>query len=128
MRPWSNPERMPSSRLSLRLGQLPHDVLADLAARLCSESLALQAIADEWIAAHKQLPHELVEDVFLSPDLVPRILGPLGMDDAAAGGFSSPLPAARTLEFAGETPGENPAVRAMTDELGALRARLELQE
>ena len=34
---------MPSDRLSLRVGQLPHDVLAELAARLCSESPALQA-------------------------------------------------------------------------------------
>ena len=80
---------MPSNRLSLRLGQLPHDVLADLAARLCSESPALQAIADECIAAHKQLPHELVEGVLLSPDLVPRILGPLGMGDAAAAAVCS---------------------------------------
>ena len=80
---------MPSNRLSLRLGQLPHDVLADLAARLCSESPALQAIADECIAAHKQLPHELVEGVLLSPDLVPRILGPLGMNDAAAAAVCS---------------------------------------
>ena len=80
---------MPANRLSLRLGQLPHDVLADLAARLCSESPALQAIADECIAAHKQLPHELVEGVLLSPDLVPRILGPLGMGDAAAAAVCS---------------------------------------
>ena len=43
---------MPSNRLSLRLGQLPHAVLAELAARLCSESPALQATANECIAAH----------------------------------------------------------------------------
>ena len=56
---------MPSSRLSLRLGQLPHDVLAELAARLCSDSPALQAIAEECMAAHKPLSHELVERVLL---------------------------------------------------------------
>ena len=41
--PTTDPTTMPSDRLSLRLGQLPHDVLAELAARLCSDSPALQA-------------------------------------------------------------------------------------
>ena len=69
---------MPSSRLSARLGQLPHGVLADLAARLCLDSPALRAIAEECLAAHApRLSHELVERVLLSPDLVPSILGPL---------------------------------------------------
>ena len=75
---------MPSNRLSLRLGQLPHNVLADLAARLCSDSLALQATAEECMAAHNPLPHEMVERVLLSPDLVPHILGPLEAEDGAA--------------------------------------------
>ena len=62
---------MPSNRLSLRLGQLPHNALADLAARLCSESPTLQAIAEECIAANKPLEHEMVDErVLLSPDLV----------------------------------------------------------
>ena len=72
------------SRLSLRLGQLPHNALAELAARLCSESPALQAAADECMAAHNPLDHEMVERVLLSPDLVPHILGPLGLEDGAA--------------------------------------------
>ena len=80
---------MPSSRLSLRLGQLPHDVLADLAARLCSESPALQAIAEERMAAHTPLSHELVERVLLSPDLVPSILGPLEAKEGAAAAVCS---------------------------------------
>ena len=80
---------MPSSRLSLRLGQLPHDVLADLAARLCSESPALQAIAEERMAAHTPLSHELVERVLLSPDLVPFILGPLEAKEGAAAAVCS---------------------------------------
>ena len=75
---------MSSSRLSLRLAQLPHDVLAVLAARLCSESLALQAIADECLAAHAPLSLDLVERTLLSPDLVPSILGPLEAEDGAA--------------------------------------------
>ena len=77
---------MPSSRLSLRLGQLPHDVLAELAAQLCSESPALQAAAEECMASHSPLLHEMVERVLLSPDLVPSILAQLGAEDGAAAG------------------------------------------
>ena len=80
---------MPSSRLSLRLAQLPHDALAELAERLCSESPALQAVAEECVAAHKPLSHELVERVLLSPDLVPSILGPLEAKDGAAAAVCS---------------------------------------
>jgi len=80
---------MPSNRLSLRLGQLPHDVLAELAAQLCSDSPALQAAAEECMAAHTPLPHELVERVLLSPDLVPHILGPLEAEDGAAAAVCS---------------------------------------
>ena len=80
---------MPSTRLSLRLGQLPHEVLAELAARLCSESPALQAVAEECVAAHKPLSHELVERALLSPDLLPCILGPLETEDGAAAAVCS---------------------------------------
>ena len=80
---------MPSNRLSLRLGQLPHGVLAELAARLCSESPALQAAADKCMAAHNPLDHEMVECVLLSPDLMPHILGPLVAEDGAAAAVCS---------------------------------------
>ena len=80
---------MPPDRLSLRLGQLPHDVLAELAAQLCSDSPALQAAAEECMAAHTPLPHELVERVLLSPDLTPHILGPLEAEDGAAAAVCS---------------------------------------
>ena len=80
---------MPPDRLSLRLGQLPHDVLAELAARLCSDSPALKAAAEECMAAHTPLPHELVERVLLSPDLVPHLLGPLVAEDGAAAAVCS---------------------------------------
>ena len=80
---------MPSNRLSLRLGQLPHDVLAELAAQLCSDSPALQAAAEECMAAHTPLPHELVERVLLSPDLVPNLLAPLEAEDGAAAAVCS---------------------------------------
>ena len=72
---------MPSSRLAARLGQLPHTVLAELAAQLCSERPALQAAAEECIAANSPLPLEMVERLLLSPDLVPCILGPLLAED-----------------------------------------------
>ena len=64
-------------------------MLAALAARLCSESPALQAVAEECMAVHKPLSHELVERVLLSPDLVPSILGPLEAKDGAAAAVCS---------------------------------------
>ena len=85
----SMPSTQLSSRLAVRLGRLPHDVLADLAARLCSESPALEAAAEECMAAHNPLPHEMVERVLLSPDLVPHILGPLEAEDGAAAAVCS---------------------------------------
>ena len=80
---------MPSDRLSLRLGQLPQDVLAELVARLCSESAALQAAAEACLATHNPVPHWAVERVLLSPDLVPHILGPLVAEDGAAAAVCS---------------------------------------
>ena len=80
---------MPSSRLGVKLAQLPHGVLAELAAQLCSDSAALQAAADECIAAHNPLPLWAVERVLLSPDLMPHILGPLKAEDAAAAAVCS---------------------------------------
>ena len=76
--------RMPSDQLRLRLGELPHDVLAELAAQLCSESTVLQATAEECLAAHKPLSLWAVERRLVSPDLaVPHIVGPLVAEDAA---------------------------------------------
>ena len=42
-----------------------------LAAQLCSDRPALEAAAEECMAAHNPLPYEMVEGVLLSPDLVP---------------------------------------------------------
>ena len=83
------PSNRPSSRLAARLGQLPHDVLADLAARLCSENPAQKAAADECMAAHNPLPLWAVERVLLSADLVPHVLGPLEAEDGAAAAVCS---------------------------------------
>ena len=63
------PSTKPSSRLAARLGQLPHKLLSYLAARLCSDSPALEAAAEECMAAYTPLPQEMVELVLLSPDL-----------------------------------------------------------
>ena len=41
------------------------------------------------MAAHNPLPHEMVERVLLSPDLVPHILGPLEAEDGAAAAVCS---------------------------------------
>ena len=80
---------MPCNRLAARLGQLPHNVLAELAARLCSDNPALQAAADECVTTHTPLPREMVEGVLLSSDLVPHILRTLGAEDAAAAAVCS---------------------------------------
>jgi hypothetical protein len=85
----ARPLIMPSSRLSARLGQLPHNMLAELATQLCSESPALQLAAEECMAAHTPLPHEMVERVLLSPDLLPHILGPLKAEDGTAAAVCS---------------------------------------
>ena len=82
--PTTHPTTMPPDRLSLRLGQLPHDVLAELAAQLCSDSPALQAAAEECMAAHTPLPHWAVDRVLLSADLLPHLLGPLVAEDGVA--------------------------------------------
>ena len=96
--PTTHPTTMPPDRLSLRLGQLPHNVLAELlphnvlaelAARLCSDSPALQAAAEECMATHEPLPRWAVERVLLSPDLVPPILAPLKAEDGAAAAVCS---------------------------------------
>ena len=80
---------VPSNRLSARLCQLPHDVLAGLAARLCSDDVALQAAAEECMAAHTPLSHEMVGRVLLSVDLMPHILGLLETEDGAAAAVCS---------------------------------------
>ena len=63
------PSTQLSSRLAVRLGQLPHDVLADLAARLCSDSPAPEAAVEECMANHNQLPHEQVVQTLVTPQV-----------------------------------------------------------
>ena len=62
---------------------------AELTAQLCSESPALQAAAEECMAAHSPPPLEMAERVLLSPDLMPFILGQLLAEDAAVAAVCS---------------------------------------
>ena len=83
----------PSSRMALRLAQLPHDALvqlfthdalAEFAAQHCTNSPAVAAQAEAVLAAHQPVPQWAVEGVLLSSDLVPHVLAPLESEDGAA--------------------------------------------
>ena len=84
---WATTE--PFSRLAAWLCQLLHTVLAKLTAQLCSESPALQAAAEECMAAHSPPPLEMAERVLLSPDLMPFILGQLLAEDGTVAAVCS---------------------------------------
>ena len=84
---WATTE--PFSRLAAWLGQLLHIILAELSAQLCSESPALQAAAEECMAACDPPPLEMAERVLLSPDLMPFILGQLLAEDGTVAAVCS---------------------------------------
>ena len=75
---------MPASRMAVRLAQLPHNVLVELAARLCVSDDSARAAADAVLAKHQPVPQWANEGVLLSSDLVPHLLAPLGLEDGAA--------------------------------------------
>ena len=60
-----------------------------MTAQLCSESPALQAAAEECMAAHSPPPLEMAERVLLSPDLMPFILGQLLAEDGTVAAVCS---------------------------------------
>ena len=65
----------PSSRFAVRLAKLPHDVLAELAAKLCADGGAAAAAQAEAVLAERDpVPPWAVEGVLLSNDLVPHVL------------------------------------------------------
>ena len=78
----------PTSRLAVRLAQLPHDVLAELAAELCTDGYA-EMRAAAVLAVHQPVPQWAVEKVLLSNDLVPHLLAPLQLEDGAAAAVCS---------------------------------------
>ena len=67
----------PTSRYATRLAALPPDVLLSLAAMAC-ENLpheAIRAAADASLAVHSPFPQWAHDEVILSTDLLPHLLG-----------------------------------------------------
>ena len=64
----------PDGRLELRLADLSHAELLRVAAIGCGESRAAMAEANRMLSAEKPLPAWAVDQVLLSPDLLPKLL------------------------------------------------------
>ena len=79
----------PVSRIALRLFDLSHAQLLEIAAAGCEASTEVKNRADAILAAHKPLAQWAVEGVLLSSDLVPHLLAPLQLADCAAAGVCS---------------------------------------
>ena len=79
----------PVSRIALRLAELSHSQLLEIAAAGCEASADVKNRADAILAAHKPLPQWAVEGVLLSSDLVPHLLAPLQLADCAAAAVCS---------------------------------------
>ena len=77
------------SRIALRLVELSHAQLLEIAAAGCEASTEVRNRADAIIAAHKPLAQWAVEGVLLSSDLVPHLLAPLQLVDCAAAAVCS---------------------------------------
>ena len=78
------PMAPPVSRIALRLFDLSHAQLLEIAAAGCEASTEVRNRADAILAAHKPLAQWAVEGVLLSSDLVPHLLAPLQLADCAA--------------------------------------------
>jgi hypothetical protein len=74
----------PASRIALRLFDLSHAQLLEIAAAGCEASTEVKNRADTILAAHKPLAQRAVEGVLLSSDLLPHLLAPLQLQDGAA--------------------------------------------
>ena len=79
----------PVSRIALRLVELSHAQLLEIAAAGCEASTDVNNRADAMLAAHKPLAQWAVEGVLLSSDLVPHLLAPLQLEDGAAAAVCS---------------------------------------
>eukprot|EP00964_Phaeocystis_antarctica_P012816 scaffold7026_cov65-Phaeocystis_antarctica.AAC.15 len=79
----------PVSRIALRLAELSHAQLLEIAAAGCEASTDVKNRADAILAAHKPLAQWAVEGVLLSSDLVPHLLAPLQLEDGAAAAVCS---------------------------------------
>ena len=78
-----------SSRIALRLVDLSHAQLLEIAAAGCEASAEVKNRADAILAAHKPLPQWAVEGVLLSSDLVPHLLAPLQLQDGVVAAVCS---------------------------------------
>jgi len=79
----------PASRIALRLADLSHAQLLEIAAAGCEASTEVKNRADTILAAHKPLAQRAVEGVLLSSDLLPHLLAPLQLQDGAAAAVCS---------------------------------------
>jgi hypothetical protein len=77
------------SRVALRLADLSHAQLLEIAAAGCEASAEVRNRADAILAVHKPLAQWAVEGVLLSSDLVPHLLAPLQLADGAAAAVCS---------------------------------------
>ena len=77
------------SRLAMRLAELSHAQLLQIALAGCEASSDVNNLADAFFAEHKPLPQWAVESVLLSDDLVPHVLAPLELEDGAAAAVCS---------------------------------------
>ena len=73
LRSW-NDSMPPDGRLELRLADLSHAELLRVATIGCGESRAAMAEANRMLSATKPLPAWAVDQVLLSPDLLPKLL------------------------------------------------------
>ena len=78
-----------SSRLAVRLAELSHVQLLELAVAGCEASSEVKNRADAILAVHKPLAQWAVEGVLLSSDLVPHLLAPLQLENGAAAAVCS---------------------------------------
>ena len=77
------------SRIALRLADLSHAQLLEIAAAGCEASAEVRNRADAILAVHKPLAQWAGEGVLLSSDLVPHLLAPLQLADGAAAAVCS---------------------------------------
>ena len=80
---------VPSSRLAVRLFELSHAQLLEIAVAGCEASPEVTNQAEAILAANKPLAQRLVEGVLLSNDLAPHVLAPLPLEDGAAAAVCS---------------------------------------
>ena len=73
----------------MRLADLSHAQLLEIAAAGCEASTEVKNRADAILAVHKPLAQWAVEGVLLSSDLLPHLLAPLQLQDGAAAAVCS---------------------------------------